>query len=67
VFYPSTLGKLSTLSQIVTTGVVLLLNALGAEFPPVVYLFWLTVLLTVASAFHYVYLASAGRGTGEAP
>ena len=66
VFYPSTLGKLTTISQILTTGVVLLLNALGAEYAPVVYLFWLTVLLTVASAFHYVYLASAGRGTGEA-
>jgi cardiolipin synthase len=67
VFYPSILGKLTTLSQIVTTGVVLLLNAFGAEYRPTVYLFWLTVLLTVASAFHYVYLASVGRGTGEAP
>jgi cardiolipin synthase len=65
VFYPSVLGKLTTVSQIVTTGVVLLLNALGTDYTPTVYLFWFTLLVTVASAFHYVYLASVGRGTGE--
>ena len=66
VFYPSMLGKVTTVSQIVTTGVVLLLNALGTEYPPAVYLFWFTVVVTVASAFHYVYLESVGRGMGEA-
>lgn len=60
VFYPSLLGKLSTLSQILTAGVVLLVNAVGTEFPPIVHLFRLTLLLTVASALHYVYLASVG-------
>ena len=39
VFYPSLLGKLATLSQIVTVGVVLLLNALGWTFPVRVYVF----------------------------
>jgi len=65
VFYPSLLGKLTTASQIVTVGVVLLLDAAGREFPPVRYLFFVTVALTVASALHYVYLASTGR-TGVA-
>jgi len=61
VFLPSLLGKLSTASQIVTAGVVLVLNALGEEFAPVRLLFYLTLLFTVASAVHYVYLASARR------
>jgi cardiolipin synthase len=62
VFRPSFLGKLSTVSQILTAGVVLLLNALSADYAPVQYLFRLTLVLTVASAFHYVYLASQGPG-----
>lgn len=62
VFYPSWLGKLATLCQIFTAGVVLLLNALGAELPGVAHLFRLTLLITVASALHYVYLASASAG-----
>jgi cardiolipin synthase len=67
VFYPSTLGKLSTVSQILTVGVVLLLNALGSDSPKTTPLFYLTLLLTVASALHYVYVASAGRRGGAAP
>lgn len=66
VFFPSTLGKLTTGSQIVTAGVVLLLNAMTDEFPQVRYLFQLTLALTVLSAFHYVYLASAGRSSAPA-
>jgi cardiolipin synthase len=64
VFHPSLLGKLSTVSQILTAGAVLLLNALSADFTPVQHLFHLTLVLTVASAFHYVYLAST-QGPGE--
>jgi cardiolipin synthase len=63
VFYPSPLGKLTTASQILTAGVVLLLNVLVDPYPSVRYLFGLTLLLTVVSALHYVYLASAGRPT----
>jgi cardiolipin synthase len=63
VFYPSLLGKLCTGSQLLTVGVVLLLNALEAPFAPVRYLFVITLVLTVASAFHYVYVASV-RGPG---
>jgi cardiolipin synthase (CMP-forming) len=66
MFYPSRLGKLTTASQLVTVAVVLLLNAGGWMFAPVRYLFLATVVLTVTSALHYVYLASTGR-TGVAP
>jgi cardiolipin synthase (CMP-forming) len=61
IFYPSLLGKLSTATQVLSVGMVLLLNALGRPFPPVRYLFVLTLVLTVASALHYVYAASTGR------
>jgi len=65
IFYPSMLGKLTTVSQIVTVAAVLLLDAVRRPFPPVRYLFLATVGLTVVSALHYVYLASTGR-TGTA-
>jgi hypothetical protein len=42
---------------------VLLLNAIPAEVAEVRYVFVLTLCLTVASALHYVYLASTRRGT----
>jgi cardiolipin synthase len=61
VFYPSLLGKLSTLCQVLTVGLVLLSNHRGACLPGLVWLFALALLLTVASALHYVYLATARR------
>lgn len=66
VFYPSVLGKLSTGSQLVSVGAVLLLNAIPMPWPALDYLFGLTLVLTVASALHYVYLASARRGGAAA-
>ena len=66
VFYPSLLGKLTTGSQLLTVGVVLLLNAMDAPQPTARYLFVVTLLFTVASAFHYVYVASV-RGAGTEP
>jgi cardiolipin synthase len=60
VFYPSLLGKLSTGAQIVTAGLVLLMNALEACPPAMRYVFVLTAALTVGSALHYVY-ATSGR------
>jgi cardiolipin synthase len=65
VFYPSLLGKLCTGSQLLTVGVVLLVNALATPFRAVGYVFALTLVLTVVSAIHYVYVASVrGPGTG---
>ena len=66
VFYPSLLGKLSTGSQLVTVALVLLLNATGWEFAYLRYVFALTLALTVASALHYVYVASVRRGGAPA-
>ena len=61
VFYPSLLGKVSTVLQIFTAGMVLLANALGDCPPPMRWLFWLTLVSTIASAIHYVIKASAHR------
>jgi cardiolipin synthase len=60
-FPPSLLGKLTTVTQLVTAGVVILLNALLEQPSAVQYLFRLTAVLTVVSALHYVYLASVAR------
>ena len=65
IFLPSVLGKLSTASQLLTAGVVILLNAISEGPGPVRYLFWATAALTVASALHYVYLASVSRPEAE--
>jgi cardiolipin synthase len=67
VFYPSVLGKATTLAQILTAGVVLLLNALGVQHPVATWLFYVTIVLTVVSALHYVHLASTGRGASDLP
>jgi cardiolipin synthase len=65
IFLPTLLGKLSTGSQLLSAGVVILLNALSEEWSPVRYLFLLTAVLTVASALHYVYLAGTSPPEGE--
>jgi cardiolipin synthase len=65
IFYPSVLGKLSTLFQLVSVGLVLLLNALDVTWRAAVYVFQATLALTVASALHYAYLGTVKRG--EAP
>jgi len=59
IFYPSALGKLSTFTQLLSAGFALLANARGGCLPGMDWLFDLTLGLTVASALHYVYLASA--------
>jgi len=59
VFYPSFLGKLSTASQLVTVGVVLLLNAFTVALPWLGWLFRLTLVMSVGSALHYLYSSSA--------
>jgi cardiolipin synthase len=58
VFYPSVLGKLSTFCQLLSAGFALLASTRGACLPGMDWLFDLTLVLTVASALHYVYLAS---------
>jgi cardiolipin synthase len=65
IFYPSLLGKLCTVSQLLTVGLVLLANVAGGG-AMLRHLFTATLVLTVASALHYVYLAST-RGPGRPP
>jgi cardiolipin synthase (CMP-forming) len=62
IFYPSILGKLATLLQLVSVGLVLLLNALDVSWGPARFLFLLTVAVTIASAAHYAYLGTVKRG-----
>ena len=66
IFYPSLLGKLATVAQLLTVGFVLLANATGSGEALLRPLFVATLALTVASALHYVYLAST-RGPGRVP
>ena len=65
VFYPSLLGKASTLLQIGTAGMALALNAFGADFAHAGWVYRVTLGLTVASALHYVYLASVHHPPAE--
>lgn len=62
IFEPSLLGKLSTGLQILMVGVVLVLNALGTTIAGIEWLFRAVLVLLLASALHYVYLASTGKG-----
>jgi len=66
IFYPSMLGKLSTVAQLVTIGLVLLANAAGRGGEWLAPVFAVTLALTVGSALHYVYLTST-RGPGRPP
>jgi cardiolipin synthase (CMP-forming) len=62
IFQPSLLGKLSSAAQALTAGVVLVLNTLGSDFMAVRWLFRAVLALILASALHYLYLASTGKG-----
>jgi cardiolipin synthase len=58
-FRPTFLGKMTTVVQVVTIGSVILLNYLESEQEVIVEgLIWLTLAVTLASGFHYIY-----RGT----
>lgn len=66
VFYPSLLGKASTVCQIVTVGLVLLINARRGPAEWLEPLFLATGAFAVASALHYVWAAASGRHAGQA-
>lgn len=67
LFYPSFLGKASTLCQIVIVGVVILCNLLGSAPTALFFLYLLAGVLAVASGVHYVYLAASGHAGVEHP
>lgn len=58
LFTPSWLGKSSTALQLGTVALVLAVNAIGRSFAVVDMVFKATLVLTVASALHYVWRAS---------
>jgi cardiolipin synthase len=61
VFFPSVLGKATTVLQLTTATVVLVLNWLHTDWAALPYLFLGTVLTTIASGIQYIYLASTHR------
>jgi cardiolipin synthase len=65
-FNPTLLGKVTTFTQVVLIGTVLLCNCLGSEAPVLILaLSWLTLAATLASGFHYIYHATRMAGTDE--
>ena len=69
-FPPTVLGKLTTATQLITVGTVLLLNALNNPMPVLIQgLVWLTLAMTLSSGLHYIYhaarLADGGPPRGD--
>jgi len=66
-FPPTVLGKLTTLTQVLTIGFVLLFNYYRQEAAVLVQgLSWLTLAMTLASGLHYIYHATRMAGVEEA-
>ena len=64
-FPPTMLGKLTTATQLITVGTVLLLNALDRPMPILIQgLVWLTLAMTLSSGLHYIYHAARLAGDG---
>jgi cardiolipin synthase len=67
-FTPTFLGKITTITQVVTIGVVMLFNYWGEEAPILIgALVWLTLAMTLASGLHYIYHSTRMAGTEPAP
>jgi cardiolipin synthase len=65
IFFPSVLGKVTTILQLVTAALVIFLNWVGQDTILLSYLFLATVIATVASGAHYVLMASTHKATGR--
>jgi len=61
IFFPSVLGKATTVVQLLTIAVVLSLNWAHTDWAVLPYLFLATVLVTVGSGVQYIYLASTHK------
>lgn len=55
VIFPSFLGKMTTLAQILTISFVLLFHFLGRSHPFLIIMFLLTAFFTIVSGVHYFY------------
>jgi cardiolipin synthase len=54
-FLPSLIGKITTGTELVTVGLVLLFNYLGRTHPIVTIAIWTTLVLILISGFHYLW------------
>jgi cardiolipin synthase len=58
-FPPTSLGKVTTATQLLTVGVALMANAINQPMPILVAgLGWITMAMTVSSGLHYIYHAA---------
>jgi cardiolipin synthase (CMP-forming) len=67
-FPPTMLGKLTTVTQVLLIGFVLLFNYWGQEATVLIDgLVWLTLAMTLASGLHYIYHATRMAGAESPP
>jgi len=67
-FPPTSLGKLTTATQLLTVGVALLANAIDQPLPILVAgLGWITMAMTVSSGLHYIYHAARLAESASSP
>lgn len=67
-FAPTGLGKLTTVTQVLTIGTVLLFNYRQEEAPIVISaLVWLTLAMTISSGLHYIYHWTRRASAEEVP
>jgi cardiolipin synthase len=65
-FKPTTLGKATTVIQVVTVGTVLLCNSLDRPSPLIISgLVWLTLAMTLSSGLHYIHHATRVAGSAS--
>jgi len=67
-FPPTSLGKLTTATQLLTVGVALMANAFNQPLPILVAgLGWITMAMTVSSGLHYIYHAARLAESASSP
>ena len=65
-FKPTSLGKATTVIQVVTVGTVLLCNSLDRPSPIIISgLVWLTLAMTLSSGLHYIHHATRLAGSAS--
>ena len=67
-FPPTSLGKVTTATQLLTVGVALMANAINQPLPILVAgLGWITMAMTVSSGLHYIYHAARLAESASSP
>jgi phosphatidylglycerophosphate synthase len=57
-FPPTALGKITTFAEMITIAIYLFYNWRGEDSAVADYAAWITLMLVVASGFHYIYRCS---------